>query len=299
MYADMCVNMCTEMCTYACADMCTDMCPNMCANMCTNTCTDMCTDTCADMRTDMCADMCTEVCTYMCRHACGHVYRHGDKKNACRHLYRHVRRHVHRYAHRHACRHLYRHVCRHGYMQTCARAQRRVEPRAPESSAACIMIYGSQHCAGTHSAHPVLCFFLWHAPCKSSSSLMHSTWCMRATQCMPSTRSRSGSARRCDGDREYVPSSTSSRLQSWARRPISAAARDRGQRPRPRSLPRPRLTVNPSYRCDRDRGDFVDGVVPEFCCTWQRIKMQRMEGSVRLDILREYCGNHNLIRRDL
>ena len=142
-------------------------------------------------------------------------------------------------------------------------------------------------------------FFLWHAPCKSSSSLMHSTWCMRATQCMPSTRSRSGSARRCDGDREYVPSSTSSRLQSWARRPISAAARDRGQRPRPRSLPRPRLTVNPSYRCDRDRGDFVDSVVPEFCCTWQRIKMQRMEGSVRLDILREYRGNHNLIRRDL
>lgn len=106
-------------------------------------------------------------------------------------------------------------------------------------------------------------FFLWHAPCKSSSSLMHSTWCMRATQCMPSTRSRSGSARRCDGDREYVPSSTSSRLQSWARRPISAAARDRGQRPRPRSLPRPRLTVNSSYRCDRDRGDFDRG----WCCS--------------------------------
>ena len=104
-------------------------------------------------------------------------------------------------------------------------------------------------------------FFLWHAPCKSSSSLMHSTWCMRATQCMPSTRSRSGSARRCDGDREYVPSSTSSRLQSWARRPISAAARDRGQRPRPKSLPRPRLTVNSSYRCDRDLGCVTSWMV--------------------------------------
>ena len=123
-------------------------------------------------------------------------------------------------------------------------------------------------------------FFLWHALCKLSSSLMHSTWCMWVTQCMLWTRSHSGSAQRCDSDREYVPSSMLSQMQSWVQRLILAAARDCGQRLQLRSLPQPQLTVNPSYCCDHDHSDFMDSVVPEFCCTWQRIKMQRMEGSV-------------------
>ena len=178
-----------------------------------------------------------------------------------------MRRHVHRYAHRHVCRHLYRHVCRHGYMQTCARAQRRVEPRAPESSAACIMIYGSQHCAGTHSAHPVLFLFCsMHRASRRHRSCIRHDACGRHSACCGH-----GAAPALPGDATVIVSMSNHRRRRGCNRGRGdrsrprpeIAAKGRGQRP----LPRPRLTVNSSYRCDRDRGDFVDGVVPEFCCT--------------------------------